>query len=83
MLLLFTGSELIGQEIARIKGRVYDAQGLPVDAANVSIIGASKGVTTDDRGRFELEVPANQEVEIGLSHNYFLQSLKNHNHRKV
>ena len=59
---------IFAQETAVIRGRVIDAQGTPVESANVAVIGGNFGVTTDIKGRFDLTIPANIEVEIGISH---------------
>ncbi len=56
------------QETALVKGVVTDSDGIPIEAASVSIVGSSKGEITDDRGQFELEIPSNQDVVIGVSH---------------
>ena len=40
-----------------VTGRVLDIQEQPIVGANVTIEGSSKGVTTDDNGRFTFSVP--------------------------
>ena len=67
-LVLFLSPIFLSSQEARIKGVVLDAQGLPVEAVNVSMTGSTKGVTTDDRGRFEIAVPHSADVEIIVSH---------------
>lgn len=52
----------------RIEGRVLDADSKPVEAATVSVQGKGKGSVTDKKGKYSLEVPANEEVEIVITH---------------
>ena len=45
-----------------------DADSKPVEAATVSVQGKGKGSVTDKKGKYSLEVPANEEVEIVITH---------------
>ena len=48
----------------RVSGVVTDASGGALVGATVVVQGAAQGVTTDNRGRFELEVPAGSVLDI-------------------
>lgn len=50
-----------------MKGIILNEQDQPVTGANIST-SVGKGTETNDNGFYELEVPANREVEISISH---------------
>ncbi len=69
-LLIFSFGLLIstyGQEKATVYGRVTDEYGRPLEFVNVAISGLSGGTTTDTKGRYELDVPANRSVYLAFS----------------
>ena len=47
-----------------VKGRVTDASGQPVINASITIKGRSSGVSSDERGNFQLSAPANATLVI-------------------
>ena len=55
------------QEKAIVFGTVKDEQGLTVEYANVAVMGYAGGVATDQRGRFELSVPASTELTLAIT----------------
>lgn len=62
----FAGASF-AQQTAVITGRVTDASNnQPVELASVLVKGAGKGVVTDERGNFALQVPANQRLVIAF-----------------
>lgn len=54
-------------QTAWVEGNVTDSTNRPVDLANVAILGEKKGTTTDKKGWFRIEVPANKEVTLAVS----------------
>lgn len=58
---------LKSQDIATIKGKIVDQDNLPVEGATIAIIGNAKGTTTKKDGSFQLNIPANKEIEIGIT----------------
>ncbi|MBO9732842.1 MAG: SusC/RagA family TonB-linked outer membrane protein [Chitinophaga sp.] len=63
ILLCMSGISAYAQQI--LKGTVKDAVShQPVPGATVKVIGATKGATTNDKGEFELNVPANAQLQI-------------------
>ncbi|MGO4290667.1 SusC/RagA family TonB-linked outer membrane protein [Chitinophaga sp. RAB17] len=63
ILLCMSGASAYAQQV--LKGTVKDAVShQPVPGATVKIIGAAKGATTNDKGEFELNVPANAQLQI-------------------
>ena len=63
ILLSMSGISAYAQQV--LKGTVKDAVShQPVPGATVKVIGAAKGATTNDRGEFELNVPANAQLQI-------------------
>jgi hypothetical protein len=56
-----------GQEKATVYGRVTDEYGRPLEFVNVAISGLSGGTSSDTRGRYELDVPANRSVYLAFS----------------
>jgi hypothetical protein len=61
------------QETAFIKGKVTDKNQVPVFPTSVSVPGTPYGTVTDENGRFELEIPANEDLTISISHLGFEQ----------
>jgi len=64
--LALSSPEFFGQT-AFVSGTVTDDQGKPVELANISVIGEKKGTSTNAKGKFRLEVPAEKEIVIGIS----------------
>ena len=58
-----SGVSVYAQQV--LKGTVKDAVShQPVPGATVKVIGAAKGATTNEKGEFELNVPANAQLQI-------------------
>lgn len=57
---------VLGQN-ATVKGYVKDNQNKVVDLANVAVLGERGGTTTNKKGFFSFEVPANKEIIIAVS----------------
>jgi len=63
ILLCMSGVSVYAQQV--LKGTVKDAVShQPVPGATVKIIGSAKGATTNEKGEFELNVPANAKLQI-------------------
>ncbi len=80
ILTIFTVQLISAQQMGKIKGQVVDAKNKPIN--NVNIRYDHKGTTTDNKGFFELTIPANIKIELIFSHlNYkekaYLIRLKN------
>ena len=67
VLLVLGFMSAIGQEKATVYGKISDERGKPLELVNVAISGLPGGTMTDNRGRYELEIPANTELYIGMS----------------
>ncbi len=52
---------------ATVEGKVTDSLNMPVELANVAVLGEKKGTTTDEKGVFSLEVPADKDITIAIS----------------
>ena len=61
------------QETAFIKGKVTDKNRVPIFPTSVAIPGTPYGTVTDENGLFELEIPANEDLTISISHLGFEQ----------
>lgn len=70
LLVLIVFSETsFSQKVIEIKGIVYDEKSKqPVEFANISIKGTSKGTTTDTLGRFKIDVLLEKRTVIIVSH---------------
>ncbi|WP_340110725.1 SusC/RagA family TonB-linked outer membrane protein [Maribellus mangrovi] len=55
---------LFAQDTRTIKGRVVDAQDMPVIGATVIVKGTNIGIPTDVDGNFELNVPTDKEIIV-------------------
>ncbi len=65
--LFFLPSWLLAQETATVFGRVTDASdGQPVELVSVYIKGSGKAVSTDESGKFAIQVPANQRLTLSF-----------------
>ncbi len=53
---------------AKIEGKILDKESKPIEAATVSVKGKAQGSITDRKGRYVLEVPAEEEIEIVITH---------------
>jgi hypothetical protein len=61
------------QETAYLTGMITDESQEPIFLANVAIPGTPYGTVTDEAGKFELEVPANEDITLTISHLGFKQ----------
>src|SRR4051794_19254275 len=67
-LLLFLTATLLHAQDATVFGTVRDAEGKPIEAANIAVLG-EKGVTSsDEKGAFEIHVPANTSITLRLAY---------------
>lgn len=58
---------LSAQETATVYGRVTDASdGQPVELVSVYLKGAGKAVSTDESGKFAIQIPANQRLTLSF-----------------
>ena len=58
---------LFSQESATVFGRLTDATNdQPVELATVFVKGGKTAVTTDERGNFAIQIPANERVTLGI-----------------
>ncbi len=69
---LFTHFLSLSQNDATLKGTLINEIGYIVSDANISVVGSSKGVTTDSLGKFKLSVPSGN-VKIRISHSSYQQ----------
>lgn len=58
---------VLAQQIAYLKGKVTNARGKGLDAVTVAVVGTSIGTSTDRKGVYQLEVPAEVEVTLAFS----------------
>lgn len=57
-----------GQEKATITGTVKDSTGARFPGINIQAVKLNTGTTTDEEGRFELEVPPNKSIELHFTY---------------
>lgn len=69
-------SVALGQNFI-LKGKVYDEQGLPLPFAIISTADTAYTTNTDNEGKYELSLPAKQEVILEVI--YFSQVIKSIN----
>jgi len=56
------------QETATIKGTLKSKDGTPIDFANIVIKETKKGTSTNQYGKYEIQVPANTDLTVIISH---------------
>ncbi|MDX1909924.1 MAG: TonB-dependent receptor [Saprospiraceae bacterium] len=67
LLLLASSIAAISQETATVYGRVTDASdGQPVELVSVYVKGTGKAVSTDESGKFALQIAANQRTTVSF-----------------
>lgn len=66
-LLMLVSQSLLAQK-ALVKGRLLDEDKQPIDIVNVALIGYPGGTTTDEKGNYSLEIPANEKVKVSFTH---------------
>ena len=65
------------QSLATVFGEVLDESGKPIDEVNVVIFGQSGiGTITDDKGRYSIDVQANEAVTLIFTHVSYQDDLK-------
>ena len=69
ILLLFLSMVSFAQKEAGglLYGKVIDEQNMPVELANVAVTELSRGVTTDAKGRYELQLPADTTLTLSVT----------------
>lgn len=76
--LLFITNFALAQETATYSGVVKDLKsGKELAFVNIGIYGSSKGTSTDEKGKFSMELPVNQELRIDFtSIGYLTKSIR-------
>ena len=67
LILIFSPIMVFAQK-ATVEGKVIDEDGKPVELVNIAIKGESGGTTSDRKGNFTIEVPANEKLIIAFSY---------------
>jgi len=53
---------------ALVLGKILDEKGNPIEAVAIAVLNKPGGVSSDKKGYYELEVPANQDLKVVFSH---------------
>ena len=61
-------SLVVAQEKAIVSGKILDKKGNPIEAVAIAIMDIPGGVSSDSKGLYKLEIPANQELTLVFSH---------------
>lgn len=69
LLVLFLSMAVTGlsQQFAYIKGRITNERGRGIEAVTVAVSGTGIGTSTDRKGNYELQVPANTTITIAFT----------------
>lgn len=65
--------KLFAQADLRVAGTVRDNKGVPISGASIKVKGHAGGTTTDNNGKFALNVPSNESVLVISSVGYLLK----------
>jgi hypothetical protein len=68
IILILLASNLTGQQLANIKGRITSEDGSALTSATIGIQGSNLGVMSMEDGSFEMKVPAYEELIIVVSY---------------
>jgi len=58
----------VSGQTALLSGKITDENNKPVELANVAILGEKGGTTTNRKGEYELQVPANKDLIIAITY---------------
>ena len=61
-------SRVFTQESATISGTILNTAGEPLENANIVIVGEPGGAKADANGNFSITIPANKDVQIGITY---------------
>ncbi|PCI94144.1 MAG: TonB-dependent receptor [Flavobacteriales bacterium] len=67
------------QETATVSGVLKDAKGNPLEGANIAIVGVAKVSKSDKNGNFSIKIPANKDIQLGISYIGFSTIIKTFN----
>ncbi len=68
LLLFLLDLSVIAQDRAVVFGKITDEKGRGLELVNVAISGLPGGTMTDNKGMYELQVPANVEIYVSISY---------------
>ncbi|MBL4593214.1 MAG: carboxypeptidase-like regulatory domain-containing protein [Flavobacteriales bacterium] len=69
IILMFAASGVYAQETATISGTLTNNKGEALESANIAIVGvANSGTISGKNGKFSIKIPANQDVQIGITY---------------
>lgn len=71
LMLIFQQS--IAQQNAMVYGMVRDSTGNPLQDVNIQVLSTEKGTSTDQKGYYELKIPAGQEQTLRFSYLNIIQ----------
>lgn len=54
-------------QMASVFGKISDQKGQPVEGVNIGVIGIPQGTSSDIKGNFSLQVPADTAIVVGYS----------------
>lgn len=66
--ILIALSHQVWSQTATLKGRIIDDQKDAIEYVNISLMGFPGGTTSDQYGRFSIEIPAGRQVTLAFSH---------------
>ena len=68
LMLLSAFPAVLLSQTAVLKGIVKNEKGKPAELVNVQLVGTKLGITTDQKGFFQLQVPAGRDLHIAISY---------------
>ncbi len=78
LLVVLFSQPVNGQNTIRVKGRIVNENGQPVQRASVTVKGSSSGVTADDKGDFSIDAPSDGTLVVSAI-NFLQQEVKINN----
>ncbi len=79
VIFIFVTVGAYAQQTATVSGTLKNSKGVALENANISIVGVSSGTKSDRNGKFNLIIPANVDVKIGITYIGFTTILKTFN----
>lgn len=74
LILIFIGGGIIAQDVATLKGRVTDVDGMALQYAQVAAVSLQPivGTTADNHGRYSLQLPADSVLTISVRYSGYI-----------
>jgi len=68
IILIFVTVGVSAQKTATVSGTLKNLKGEVLENANIAIVGVAGGTKSDKKGDFSITIPANQDIQLGITY---------------